>query len=396
MKSHYLILIAVIGMISCNRNVGSNHQSENTDSCSPFECGMPVDLSDVLQAYDLYQKSNTDERDSIEQSFLDKEMCVEDITLFEDNSFVLRIPEYKDSKNSFLALAEDFYNNCSFAWNLWSNFEVWYRGHTAGELRSDKDIIRSIKAFDANIMKDAELAKAAQNYKDSILLLLSMGLDEWDDAHNPWGVRNTYCDMISEKSFRLYTDKDVFQLSYDSVVIAAESMGKNKFQHYLNSNEDEQLYVILTELNTCKNFDEQCSLLRNWANCEKSSGEEPWLIAVGKKLMESGNYNLNLNRIWITWRTICQSYCCGASRDSVIPNPFYNKYRKMCYCTCLRWIEKHPDDIFAMNCAESLAGNPNINRFGRFSMGNDSAIDAMEMMPERYGYDKDGEEEIDD
>lgn len=396
MKKYLIIIIAVTGLFSCNRNVRNNKQNETNDSYSPFENSMPVDLSDILEAYDFYQKGNTDKRDSIEQSFLDKELCEDEITLFEDTSFAIRLPEYKDSKNSFLALAEDFYNNCSFAWNLWSNFEVWYRGHTAGELRGDKDIIKSIKAFDANIIKDAELAEAAKYYKDSILLLLSMGLDEWDDANNPWSVRNAYCDVITEKSFRLYNDKEEFQLSYDSVVTAAEGMGKKIFQRYLYSDEDEQLFVILTEMNTCKNFDEQCSLWRNWTNCEKSRGEDPWIIAVGKKLMESGKYNLNLNRIWITWRTICQYYCCGASRDSVIPNPFYNKYRKMCYSTCLRWIEKNPDDIFAINCAESLAGNPNINRFGRFSMGNDSAIDAMEMMPERYGYGNDGEEETDE
>ena len=171
------------------------------------------------------------------------------------------------------------------------------------------------------------------------------------------------------------------------MVETAEGMGKARFQHYLNTDETKQLSVILTELNTCKNFDEQCSLWKLWANTKKSQSEDGWLVAVGKLLMESGKYNPNLNRIWITWRSICQLYYCGASKDSVIPNPFFNIYRRRCYLTCLKRIEKHPDDIFAMNCAASLAGNPNVIRIGEFSFGNDAVIDASQMMPERFNFD---------
>lgn len=69
----------------------------------------------------------------------------------------------------------------------------------------------------------------------------------------------------------------------------------------------------------------------------------------------------------------------------------------MCYHTCLKRIENHPDDIFAMNCAASLAGNPNVIRIGDFPYGNDAVIDASQMMPERFDFDdlsSDNEEEI--
>ena len=182
-KSLTLLFVCLIALSGCSGASKGNTKDvevakSNENRSSSFEYSMPVDLTDILQAYELYQKSSADEQESILFSFVDEEMCEGEVTLFEDTSFVIRLPEYRDSKIPFLAVAEEFYNNCSFAWNMWSNFEVWYRGHTAGELRSDKDIIRSIKAFDANIMKDAELAEAAQSYKDSILLFLSMGLDE--------------------------------------------------------------------------------------------------------------------------------------------------------------------------------------------------------------------------
>ena len=386
MKKLFLI-ISVFAICSCSSNMKNSRSNNQKEKSSEFEYDMPVDLSDVIKEYELYQRCNADEQDSILYSFVDEEMCEGEVTLFEDTSFVIRLPEYKHSNNSYLAFAEEFYNNCSFAWNIWSNFEVWYRGETSGELRSAKEIIKSIKDIDVNIINDSDLNKAAQIYKDSILILMSIGIDKWDDAHNPWNVRYSYSDAIAKKTCHYYDDRDEFLNKYNIMVETAEGMGKARFQHYLNTNETEQLSVILTELNTCKNFDEQCSLWKLWANTKKSQSEDGWLVAVGKLLMESGKYNPNLNRIWITWRSICQLYYCGASKDSVIPNPFFNVYRRICYLTCLKRIKKHPDDIFAMNCAASLAGNPNVIRIGEFSFGNDAVIDASQMMPERFNFD---------
>lgn len=400
-KSLTLLFVCLIALSGCSGASKGNTKDvevakSNENRSSSFEYSMPVDLTDILQAYELYQKSSADEQESILFSFVDEEMCEGEVTLFEDTSFVIRLPEYRDSKIPFLAVAEEFYNNCSFAWNMWSNFEVWYRGHTAGDLRNDKDVIQSIRAFDVNIIRDAELSKAAQSYRDSILVLMSMGLDDWDDAHNAWNVRGTYNDAIAKKACRFYDDKDEFQDRYNKIVEYAEGMGDDKFSHYLNSNEDEQVSVMLSELNTCANFDEQCSLWRKWANSKESEGVDAWLVAVGNKLMESGNYNPNLNRIWITWRTLCQFYYCGASKDSVIPNPFYNQYRRICYQTCLKRIENHPDDTFAMNCAASLSGNPNVIRIGDFPNGNDAVIDALQMMPERFDFNENAVDEADE
>lgn len=367
---------------------GVDARDNNVEELSKsFEFGKPVDLTEVIQAYELYQKGNTREQDSILYSFVNEEVREDEITLFEDNSFVIQLPEYKDSKVPYLAAAEDFYNSCSFLFNIWSNFELWYRGKTADEMLSDKEIVQSIRALDVNYIMDTEYKKAAQTYRDSILIYMAMGLDKWDKAHNAWNVRYTYRDVIDKKACQYYDNKDEFQKQYDRILEFAEGMGDDKFNKYLNKDDEEQLNVILHELNTCENFDEQCSLWRRWANCKKSQNEDAWLVAVGNKLMESGKYNPILNRIWMTWRTLCQFCYCGLSKDSVIPNPFYNQYRRMCYYTCLKWIEKHPDDVFAMNCASSLAGLHNLIRTGDYPGGNGALYDASIIIPDRYGFE---------
>ena len=125
--------------------------------------------------------------------------------------------------------------------------------------------------------------------------------------------------------------------------------------------------------------------------------------------MESGNYSPILHRIWITWRAISQGLYFGSSRDSSIPNQYYNEYRKMCYVSCLKRIERHPDDIYAMNCAAAIGGRTNMNRFGqnyfgneammnRFGQnyfGNEAMIERAMMMPKRYhtGEDEDSDDD---
>lgn len=343
-----------------------------------------VDLSTISKAYDWYQHYEGADKDSILYEKLNCDLPDDEFYLFEDTSFVLRVPQYAHSKQPFLCKAEDFYNACQLAWNGWSNFEVWYRGHTSDLLRSDEDVRRSLEAISVDFINDMELRQAAKTYKDSLLRMMRSNPDKWDEDFFPMQSTISFGNVIEKKSYKFYDDEEAFVASLDSVEHAAESLAMEKFQLYLNAKEDEQVRVMLQQLASCQNFDEQCSLWRNWANCEKSEIDDEWIAAVGCALMESGNYSPILNRIWITWRAITQNFYFGNSRDSAIPNHYYNKYRRMCYLTCLKRIETHPDDIFAMNCAAAIAGRTNMNRFGQNTFGNEAMIESFSMMPKRF------------
>ena len=378
-------MCCAVSLISC----GEEKESDL------FDYSKPVDLSTILQAYDRYQHYEGENKDSILYTKIGLELPEDEFYLFEDTSFVLRVPEYDDSKQPFLANAEDFYNSCALSWNVWSNHEVWYRGHTADLLRYDEEVKNSIEAVSVNIIKDKEVRKAAQDYKDSLLKLMKSEPDDWGEDVNPMELLISFGDVVESKAYKFYDDEDAFVESLDSVMDIAEGMVMEKFQHYLDASEDDQVQVMLGELATCRNFDEQCSLWRNWANCDKSSIDDEWIAAVGSALMESGNYSPILHRIWITWRAISQGLYFGSSRDSSIPNQYYNEYRKMCYVSCLKRIERHPDDIFAMNCAAAIGGRTNMNRFGQNYFGNEAMIERAMMMPKRYHSADDSDEEDD-
>ena len=376
-------MCCAISLVSCE-------EKEHSDL---FDYSDPVELSTILQAYDWYLHYEGDNKDSILYTKFVLELPEDEFYLFEDTAFVLRVPEYTDSKQSFLANAEDFYNSCALSWNVWSNYEVWYRGHTADLLRYDEEVKRSIEAVSVNIIKDKEVRKAAQDFKDSIIKLMKTEPDKWDEDTAPMDLLISFGDVVESKAYKFYNDEETFVASLDSVMDIAEGMVLDKFQHYLDASEDDQIQVMLGELATCRNFDEQCSLWRNWANCDKSGIDDEWLLAVGCALMESGNYSPILHRIWITWRAINQGLYFGSSRDSSIPNQYYNEYRKMCYVSCLKRIEKHPEDVYAMNCAAAIGGRTNMNRFGQNYFGNEAMIESAMMMPKRYHSADDDDEE---
>lgn len=383
MRHIFFILLCTLLLTNCG-------EKEHQDL---FDYSAPVDLSAILSAYDRYQNNDSDNRDSTSTSMIIGDLPEDGYYLFGDTSFVLRLPEYGKSQQPFLANAEDFYNSCALAWNIWSNYEIWFRGHTANILLDDDDVSQAIRGINVKIIKDPDVRNAAHNYKDSLLQLMSSSHEAWAEDNGSLDIMMAFSEVIESKAYKFYDDEDTFVNSLDSVTGIAESMAVDKFQHYLEANNDDRLKVILGELSTCQTFDEQCSLWRNWANCEESTIENEWIIAVGKALMESGNYSPLLHRIWITWRALCQETCYGTSRDSSIPNHYYNEYRKKCYVTCLKRIERHPHDVYAMNCAATIGGRTNINRFGQNSFGNEAMIEAAMMLPKRFSFHDENDNE---
>ena len=241
----------------CAMSLVSCGEEKQTDL---FDYSDPVDLTVILQAYDWYQHYEGEDKDSILYTKMNFELPEDEFYLFEDTAFVLRVPEYANSKQPFLANAEDFYNSCALSWNVWSNYEVWYRGHTADLLRYDDEVKNSIKAVSVNIIKDKEVRKAAQDFEDSILKLMKTEPDKWDEDFSPMDLLISFGDVVESKAYKFYDDEETFVESLDSVMDIAEGMVMDKFQHYLDASEDDQIQVMLGELATCRNFDEQCSL----------------------------------------------------------------------------------------------------------------------------------------
>lgn len=92
----------------------SSNSCEHETHVELFDYEKPVDLSYILQAYDWQQKYEGDDGYTILWSKITPGIPEDEFYLFEDTSFVLRVPEYANSKQPFLANAEDFYNSWEY------------------------------------------------------------------------------------------------------------------------------------------------------------------------------------------------------------------------------------------------------------------------------------------
>ena len=111
LEFHLFTLLLCTALLGCKSN---EFQSDS------FDYSHSVDLSYILQAYEWQQNYKGDDEYTILWSKITPEIPEDEFYLFEDTSFVLRVPEYANSKQPFLANAEDFYNSFSFAWNIYS------------------------------------------------------------------------------------------------------------------------------------------------------------------------------------------------------------------------------------------------------------------------------------
>lgn len=381
MRTRILIAIAAMLLVSCN---GVTHQPD-----AVFNYEEPVDLSDVLASYEKSQKQES--QDIALPSSLDDWCEGMGYELFADTSFVIHVPQYKNSEQPFLKCAEDFYNSCALAHNLLSNVELVER-----ELAFAGKVEESVMKIGVDFLNDEDVQESARVYGDSLIIVMRKSEEECGEDDNYTPPLVNFMRAIEEHAYKFYTSEEAFVDSLDSISKVLQKMTEKQFAAYKKSSEDLRVRIMLKQLCACENFDEQCSLLLNWADSPEAVGEEEWVVIVAERLMQSGKYNPFLFKIWLDWRCLLQSEYFGASRDSEIPNQVYNKMRKTCYLTCLKRIETNSDDEFAMNCAAVLAGRVNILRVGHFMFGNDAIADMHDCMPNRYPVSSEYEDDDDE
>ena len=132
--------IKLITMVICALTMFSCDKHEETGL---YENSPAVDLSDILDAYKWFQGSDDENKDIELIAKISPDLPEQEFYLFEDTSFVVRLPEHMDSRHPVLSYAEDFYNTCCLGWNVWSNVEIWFRSHTADKLRTDEDVTKA-------------------------------------------------------------------------------------------------------------------------------------------------------------------------------------------------------------------------------------------------------------
>lgn len=349
-----------------------------------------VNLNDVIRIYEKYEESEENGTPyDLPSALLGKNPgAYNHTTLFKDTAFAIHLPQYAASRQPFLARAEELYNICQYTFCIWTDLDIWMVAIQDYPMKSKEEITSGIKGISENIIHDGQARAAARQYKDKLLKLIGNPAYGKGDTEAVFSAGSEALgDMsaaIENDAYMFYGDEDRFIDSLHAMRNELDSMTAKAYGEYVRTDSLKRVGKMLRSLNVCKTFDEQCSLLQNWANNELSKFDDEWIVAVAYRLLDSGKYNPTLNDIWIMWRALFQPIYCGSSHTSNIPNDFYNGLRKKCYLTCLRWIEQHPGDVYAMNCAASIGGRTNLNRIGSYPFGNQAAADEIEILPGRW------------
>ena len=348
----------------------------------------PVDISHYIEVADWLAHQNEssyyyDELDSLIN--LDLPNDDEYAILYSGKSYAVNKLKYYLSRKPFMRYAQNLYNGFVYAWNMYCNYEVWIRTNSShlSDLVyevNNGDIIEATQNISTSVIRNRELRRAARKSRDAIVEHLKKGYDELTE-YEGIDVIMSFCDLVYDKSLKLQDMVDTTNHTVDSIWYVNVCLAQDRLQRYLDADEGEWLKVMLVEMADCKDFDEQCVLWINWVMNRDSGDDYMFILAIGCVLMDSGNYSPVLDEVWDTWRTLFQPFFHGASVDSLIPNAYYNKYRKKCFITCLKHIDKHPDDVYAMMCAANLAVNSNIERYGGF--GNTAMSKILPLTPNR-------------
>lgn len=347
----------------------------------------PVDLSDLLE---IKWKSEKAEADTTKHYDLLSALLGKNAASYAyyyiatDTSSAIQLPEFANSKDPFLSRAEAFYNSCQFAFNIWRDYEIWLTEYSKDELEHEPEVTKGINGISENCIRNTKIRPAAKKYKERILDIIKSpnNADEAYEQANK--AMADFTDVVEDEAYKFYANEEQFVDSLDSMTNELKGMTLSAYDEYVMTDSVRRVNYILHRLNHCKTFDEQCSLLLNWADSPLSKEEDEWITAVAYRLINSGKYNPCLNTLWIMWRSLFQPLYCGMSHSSPIPNDFYNSMRKKCFMTCINRLKEHPDDVFAINCASSIAGRVNLNRFGDFVFGNQAAAEEIHILPNRY------------
>lgn len=365
MKSHLLTTLQILLLLGYGKAFGQEYDGLLMHS-------EPVDISRYLEVCDWLSLHSEDDNYYNEQdSLIDLDLPTDDdySVLYSGKSYAVSVPKYYRSKNPFIRYAQNLYNGFVYARNMYCNYEVWIRINSTylSDLSywvDDKDIISATKKIRASVIRDRKLRRVARKSKEAIVEHLKKGYDEETEFEGIDALMS-FCDLVYDRSLKLQDMIDTANHIVDSIWGVNVGIAQERLQRYLDAEEDNRLRIMLEEMAACRDFDEQCVLWINWV-MNRDFDDYMFILATGCVLMDSGNYSPVLDEVWDTWRSFFQPLFHGASVDALIPNAYYNKYRKKCFITCLKHIDKHPDDVYAMMCAANLAVNSNIERYGGF------------------------------
>ncbi len=378
-----ILAVAAAAMIMTGCGKKSGEGAKNGQTLAPVDMRVVMDTHEAFPGHDEFDCYGRQLEMLFPEEAKDTVDADIDIWLFRGKEGYIDLPEYAESENPFLAQAADAYNAAALGWGLWSNYEVY----AWKDFEMEEEALTASCNVNVSVFKDKRFRQGAEKYKQDVLEMYRKGSESWSDDYNPGTALDAFMKDLADTFYKPWEEEDSTEFILHDTYKKLKALSNDTYARYQKlTDEKSRVREALRILQYSKDFTHQCSFWLRWADTHTENyGEDFWLLATGTQLLKSGTYYPELQKIWVIWRDLYQMQFGGASRASEIPNDYYNEVRALCYRTCLKWIEKHPDDIAAMNCASQLAGRANLLRLGSNPFGNEAMVEIMEECPGRLG-----------
>lgn len=295
--------------------------------------------------------------------------------------FIAHIPqplalpdEWKNNTN--LCNMVDLYNFMQIGHALQTDMDAFLRFEL-----SSKDMVKNWKKIKFDYLRDSLARTTAVQLRDHYIKIArafeKAGEDEEIDIE-PFDI-SPLVDYLADGWLDTAIDYEVF-----SQRVSPENWVPNVYDRYVGMDapecyydEQDSLYKKMMESDS---FDEQIALLFTLSGILRT-GEyyenNNRIFARMEQFMESGTYSPLLNLLWRSYRvSYCDKYTCPSTYCQ-IPNLRFNHYRRLIAHTIVKHVAANPDDTLAAYQFFVLALRDNINRFGEYMFGHQSAAESI-------------------
>ena len=348
------IAIFILFCVSCNQHAGSTRNNSTVD-----ETILDDSLSNDTSTYSI------------------KLPTLSDLDFWLQNNNSTTDPEK-------INRLTDAYNATVVMNSLITDFDLQMRFDSEYE-----NVVKAIENINLTHIKDTETLSKINKYKQELLYALRNETDSINqNIHNPWKANDDLYVYLSEK-YHVTTfgplDIDSLLEKFNNCPSVPEWMELIK-----KRGNDDMVAELEEKYRNAKDFDARCIYAIELAHAYEAAWDS-WpddahrnpAVSKMESLMKEQHFSLYLLEIWKKWRVLYQD-SEGSSKDSEIPNHIYNEYRKICARTMLSHIDKHPNDIMAINFFLVLAFKENILREGVYEFGNQYVIEKYDLFNEKY------------
>ena len=282
---------------------------------------------------------------------------------------------WEEGGDTTLRRMADWYNACMVTNAVTTDVDTWRRYSDAEDGGIEQDMFDSWRKITFKGISDTMVKR---RLKEAVEVSTeNTGDEEKRNVDDVADRLSTWMNDIDEDCFdscighinpRAYYEP-VMTVPYDSLVgkgaKPTDEMKEELYRNYLAQQDYDTRMAMLFMLMYAYYYD--------WDDTAET------LLHHAEEAFTSGNYSPMLPLVWRAYRVAYTlKYSCPSTYCD-IPNVRFNYYRRLIAYTYLRHLERHPEDKDARIQFYFLAYRENINRYGEYILGNQSAAEYISL-----------------